>query len=489
MKESPNTKGLAAASTIETPLIIDEEQAIKLATGEICAVPRAVREEVRAIIGEAQTAFRTLQTCPSAAIDSFLRNCATRLSEPQLQEVILSANSVDIEQTRARGRATSRVLLSQERIKGMIEGLELWLGMEPWCDKIVHRHEHQGWAIEQVVAPLGVVGFVFEGRPNVFADALGVIKGRNSVILRIGSDALQTARAIMTHVIRPALRDARLPEKLVQLVDTGGHAGSWAMVSDPLLSLAIVRGSGSATRILGAFARSAGVPVSLHGTGGAWLFVSRHAAELPLPLIIANSLDRKVCNTLNVCLIQETELATRVPEVLKGCQDAVVRDSRAGFRLHVTQEVAPFIPPDLYLRRVTIERHGQRAEEPVVDTISQGELAVEYEWDDIPELTLSSFSSLEQGLDLFEKLSPRFVASLISSSSEEQEFFFRQVEAPFVGNGFTRWVDGQYALLKPELGLSNWEQGRLLGRAAFLTGDAVATIKTRMYQTDPLVRR
>ena len=66
---------------------------------------------------------------------------------------------------------------------------------------------------------------------------------------------------------------------------------------------------------------------------------------------------------------------------------------------------------------------------------------------------------------------------------------FDTVDAPFVGNGFTRWVDGQYALDKPELGLSNWQFGRLFGRGGVLSGDSAFTIRTRVTQDDPDIGR
>jgi glutamate-5-semialdehyde dehydrogenase len=72
---------------------------------------------------------------------------------------------------------------------------------------------------------------------------------------------------------------------------------------------------------------------------------------------------------------------------------------------------------------------------------------------------------------------------LLSDSPEAHEHFYKSVDAPFVGDGFTRWVDGQYALQRPELGLSNWERGRLLGRGAILAGDSVFTIRTRVSGT------
>ena len=77
----------------------------------------------------------------------------------------------------------------------------------------------------------------------------------------------------------------------------------------------------------------------------------------------------------------------------------------------------------------------------------------------------------------------------MTSDPEEEDQFYRTVNAPFVGNGFTRWVDGQYALLRPELGLSNWQGGRLLARGGVLSGDNVFTIRGRARQSDPKVGR
>jgi glutamate-5-semialdehyde dehydrogenase len=84
-----------------------------------------------------------------------------------------------------------------------------------------------------------------------------------------------------------------------------------------------------------------------------------------------------------------------------------------------------------------------------------------------------------EAVELCNTLSPRFVASLISDDAAEQQQFYDTVDAPFVGDGFTRWVDGQYALGTPELGLSNWQFGRLLARGAVLSGDSVHTVRYR----------
>ncbi len=94
-----------------------------------------------------------------------------------------------------------------------------------------------------------------------------------------------------------------------------------------------------------------------------------------------------------------------------------------------------------------------------------------------------------EAVALFNRYSPRFAAALISEDPAAHDRFFQSIDAPFVGDGFTRWVDGQYALDKPELGLSNWEHGRLFARGGVLSGDSVYTVRTRMIQVDPELDR
>jgi glutamate-5-semialdehyde dehydrogenase len=111
-------------------------------------------------------------------------------------------------------------------------------------------------------------------------------------------------------------------------------------------------------------------------------------------------------------------------------------------------------------------------------------LATEWEWENSPEVTLAVVDSVDHAVQLCNRYSPRFVASLIGDDAAERDRFYAAVDAPFVGNGFTRWVDGQYALDAPELGLSNWQGGRMLGRGAILSGDSVHTVRYRATITD-----
>jgi len=104
-------------------------------------------------------------------------------------------------------------------------------------------------------------------------------------------------------------------------------------------------------------------------------------------------------------------------------------------------------------------------------------------------VSLAVCADVDEAVAWFNRHSPRLVVSLVSEDDAEQDRFLAAVDAPFVGNGFTRWVDGQYALGRPELGLSNWEHGRLLGRGGVLSGDSVFTLRTRARQKDPDLHR
>jgi glutamate-5-semialdehyde dehydrogenase len=111
-------------------------------------------------------------------------------------------------------------------------------------------------------------------------------------------------------------------------------------------------------------------------------------------------------------------------------------------------------------------------------------LSTEYEWEENPEFAIVLVDNLEEAIDLFNGYSPQFIVSVISESQTEQQSVWASANAPFVGDGFTRWVDGQFSLLRPELGLSNWENGRLFGRSGVLSGDSAFSVRLRVRQAD-----
>ena len=473
---------LAATFCVGDRLVVVQE------SGALLLVPAADHALADAAVTAAHEAFLALGAVPDEAVTAFYEAFAERLEDPRAFGPIGEANARDVAAASQQGRSTTRLELTERMRADMVAGLRTWRDAPSGRGALVESVDHGGWRVEQRRAALGVIGFVFEGRPNVFADATGVLRSGNTVVFRIGRDALGTARAIQEHALVPALAAAGLPAGSAELLSSPSRATGYALFSHPLLALAVARGSGPAVEQLGAVARQAGTPVSLHGTGGAWLVAGESAEADRFAAAVLHSLDRKVCNTLNVCCIVNSRAQELVPRFLAAADEAGTRRN-APTKVHVVDRSAPHVPPDWFQRRVAVRRADGTVDEAQAETIAEADLSREWEWEDSPEVSLVVVDDLDAAVALFNCYSPRLVASLISADASEQDRFWSGIDAPFVGDGFTRWVDGQFAFDRPELGLSNWQHGRLLARAGVLSGDSVFTLRTRAFQTDPDLHR
>ncbi len=456
--------------------------------GTVLHLPASERAVARHAVDRALDAFTAMGAVDDAAVTAFYEAFAVALEDDDAFAPVLAANAADVEAARARGRSTTRLVLDERMRRDMVAGLRVWRDLPAARGQVLRSIGHDGWSADEVVDGLGVIAFVFEGRPNVFADACGVLRTGNTVVFRIGSDALGTARAIVEHALEPALAAAGLPSGAATLVDSPSHAAAWAMVGDDRLALAVARGSGRAVAQLGAVARQAGVAVSLHGTGGAWMVADEGADTERFALAVEHSLDRKVCNTLNTCCVVRSRAAELVPAFLAAATAAAERRGTHA-KLHVHDSARPYVAEEWFSREVPIARASGPSPEPQAEPITTAELGTEWEWEDSPEVTLVVVEDASEAARLHDAHSPRFVVSLLSSDDAAHERFFREVDAPFVGDGMTRWVDGQYALDRPELGLSNWEHGRLFARSGILSGDVVHTVRLRARVTDPTLHR
>lgn len=460
-------------------------------TGALLHIEKHVADIASEAVTKAQHAFTKINSVTDQQITQFYKTFAENLADDQKFGPIAEANAKDVTQAKARGRSTTRLELSQQMRSDMIAGLQVWQNAATERQKVVETYQHDGWKIEQIRSGLGIVGFIFEGRPNVFADAAGVLRSGNTVVFRIGSDALGTAEAIMAHAVEPALETSGLPKGALSLVASAARSAGYALFSDQRLSLAVARGSGPAVSQLGAVARQSGTAVSLHGTGGAWMLADTHADAQRFANVVTNSLDRKVCNTLNTCAIISERAKELVPVLLKSLRSAA-EERNTNPKLHIeeksAQRLKELIEPE-WFEKVAISRADGEITEPQTEILATEALSTEWEWENSPEITLLLVDSIEEFAELYNTYSPRFVASLISENREAHHKFFTALDAPFIGDGFTRWVDGQYAFNRPELGLSNWSYGRLFGRGAVLSGDSVYTLRSKVTQTETTLRR
>ena len=219
--------------------------------------------------------------------------------------------------------------------------------------------------------------------------------------------------------------------------------------------------------------------MSLHGTGGAWIVSSDTTLPQNFTNIVVRSLDRKVCNTLNTCCIPASKAELLIPALISGLETAAKNRGQSDYKIHIEESGQKYLPNHLFNETVSIVRPNGAVDEKCAELIDLSDVGNEWEWEDNPEITLIIVESVNHAIELFNTYSPRLVACLVTKDVAEAEHFYETIQSPFVGDNHTRWVDGQFALSKPELGLSNWANGRLFSRGGILTGDSVYTVRTR----------
>ena len=215
----------------------------------------------------AKEAAKTLRITDPETKTKALELMADRLMDNK--EAILSANAVDLAEAEKNGMAKAmmdRLLLTDERLEGMASALR---DVAAWPDPVGKVTEDytrpNGLRIQKISIPLGVIGIIFESRPNVTSDCAGLcIRAGNCVILRGGHEAFQSNNAI-TNVMRAALKDAGLPEDCVQLVQDLSHESAHELMClSDYIDVLIPRGS---SRLINRVLDEAKVPVIQTGAG------------------------------------------------------------------------------------------------------------------------------------------------------------------------------------------------------------------------------
>ncbi len=191
---------------------------IGISGGHLLHVPQADLLVAKDAVSRSVEAFELLKSVSSEQISQFFHAFAQKLEDDAIFAKIKACNEDDIASALQRSRSTTRLMLTDAMRGDMISALHSW-GDTPHVDgATLDSVDHQGWSVTAAKSSLGVVAFVFEGRPNVFADATGVLRSGNTCVFRIGSDALGTAQAIMNLAVSPALESCGLPIGAVSLV-------------------------------------------------------------------------------------------------------------------------------------------------------------------------------------------------------------------------------------------------------------------------------
>ena len=269
-------------------------------------------QHLRRAAAAARAAARALAQTSGAARDAGLRAMAASLRGHTAE--ILTANAADLAAFSGTGAFRDRLALTEARVGAMAAGLEeLALLADPLARTLAEWTRPNGLRIARVAAPIGVIGMIYESRPNVGADAAGIcLKSGNAVILRGGSDSINSARAIHA-ALAEGLRAAGLPEAAVQIAPGADRAHVAAMLAGAgLIDLIIPRGGKS---LVERVQREARVPVLAHAEGLCHTYV--HAAADPdmARRVLANAKMRRtsICSATETLLIDAAVAPALLP--------------------------------------------------------------------------------------------------------------------------------------------------------------------------------
>ena len=375
----------------------------------------------------AKDAARVLALASTRTKDEALQQMARGLEEKTA--AIIEANRADLERGRAAGLTRAfldRLTLIDARIAEMAGGLRQIAALpDPVGETVEAWRRPNGIEIARVRVPLGVVGFIYESRPNVTADAAGLcLKSGNAVLLRGGSEALESNAAI-TRVLAKAVEKAGLPAEAVQVVDTADRAAVMSMLTlDRYIDLIIPRGGEEFVRLV---VERATVPVLKHDKGLCHVYVDESADLDMAAAITVNAKAQRVsvCNAAETLLVHAGVAERFLPAV-------AARLEAAGVELRGCERTRALVP----------------AARP----------AAESDWDTEYLdyiLAVRVVGSFDEAVAHIRRHGSGLAEAIVTSDLRRARRFTQEVDAAaVVVNASTRLVDGSQFGMGAEMGIS-----------------------------------
>jgi glutamate-5-semialdehyde dehydrogenase len=377
--------------------------------------------------GRARLAAIELSTATRTVKDAALLLMAARLEERA--DDIVAANAVDVDNARGFGLSDAmidRLALTPQRVSAMADGLRQMAALPDPVGEVVRGSTlANGLELRQIRVPFGVVGIIYEGRPNVTADAAGIcLKSGNGVLLR-GSSSAAASNAAIVSVLRKAVADAGLPADVIQLLDaTTRDSVKELMRARGLVDVLIPRGGAS---LIKAVVEESTVPVIETGTGNCHVYVDEHADLDKALAVVLNAKTQRLstCNTAESLLVHAAIAPTFLPRVLAAFAEA-------GVTVHGD---ARFVAADGSVVPVTDQDWG-----------------TEYLSADISAAVVDS---LDDAVEHIRRYSSGHTEAIISESASATRRFVSRVDsAAVMVNASTRFTDGSEFGFGAEIGIS-----------------------------------
>jgi len=393
----------------------------------------SIQKMMQEIGKHARVASRAMARASSAQKNQALLHIAklVRQNATEIQQV----NLVDVERAKTNGQDAAfidRLTMTPKTIETMALGLEQIVSLDDPIGKISElQRQASGIEIGKMRVPLGVIGIIYEARPNVTIDAAALcLKSGNAVILRGGSEAIDS-NTLLAKIIQEGLAAAQLPMDAVQVVTTTDRSAVGEMITmTEYIDVIVPRGGKSLIARLMAEAR---VPMIKHLDGICHTYIDADAdVEMAIKVCDNAKTQRYApCNAMETLLVNK-EIAARVlPSLCKIYQDK-------GVELRVDA-----------LTRQTLEAAGFKN---LID-------AQEEDWQTeylAPILSIKTVANMDEAMDHIEKYGSKHTDAIITNNSAQADRFLREVDsASVMVNASTRFADGFEYGLGAEIGISN----------------------------------
>lgn len=342
---------------------------------------------------------------------------------------ILEANKVDVSSAEARGvkpAQIDRLSLNRKRINDMAEGLRQIVNLpDPIGQVISMWRRPNGFQIGQQRVPIGVIGMIYEARPNVTVDAVGLcLKAGNAVVLRGGSDAINSNKAIV-EVINQALAEAGIPLGAVELVeDTSREVAAEMMKMNKYIDVLIPRGGAD---LIQTVIRNSTIPVIETGMGNCHIYVDSECDEAMAKKIIVNAKTQRpgVCNAVETLLVDEAIAEEFLPDVLQELKDLNVEIRGCEKTRAIFRNAVPASEEDWYRE--------------YLDYV----------------LAVRIVGGLDEAVNHINTYGSRHSESIVTSNYAKARKFLQMVDAAAVYvNASTRFTDGHEFGFGAEIGIS-----------------------------------
>ena len=376
----------------------------------------------------ARSAKKSINTASTALKNQALEAMASQLLKAT--EVILAANQIDMEA--ARGKISEvmldRLFLDQERIAGMAQGIRALIDLSDPIGEVLDTEVlENGLEIQKVRVAMGVIGIIYESRPNVTSDAAALaIKSGNAVVLRTGKDAFHSALAIVT-ALKAGLEEAGFNPDLLQLIQDTSRASSIAMMkAKGYLDLLIPRGGAG---LIQAVVENAIVPVIETGTGIVHVYVDKDADFQKALAIIENAKTSRpsVCNAMEVLLVDQAIAS----DFLTLVKERLVDEQERSVELRLDEDAQAIIS-------------GTAAQEQDFDTEFLDYI-----------LAVKVVDGVDEAVGHIEAHSTHHSDAIVTENPETAAYFTKQVDSAAVYvNASTRFTDGGQFGLGCEMGIS-----------------------------------